>query len=127
MTIQSEVRAPLATALAGITASVYEAPPEALIAPACVIVADSPYMESTLINGAVTKVKINFVISAVVAYNNNAGALDGLEQLVIQILGAMPAGYVVGIVERPAIINVGTGSFLTSDISVSTYYTQENN
>ena len=127
MTIQSEVRAPLATALAGVTASVYEAPPEALIAPACVIVADSPYMESTLINAAVTKVKINFVISAVVAYNNNAGALDGLEQLVIQILGAMPAGYVVGIVERPAIINVGTGSFLTSDISVSTYYTQENN
>lgn len=127
MTVQSEVRAPLATALAGVTASVYEAPPEALIAPACVIVADSPYMESTLINGAVTKVKINFVISAVVAYNNNAGALDGLEQLVIQILGAMPAGYVVGIVERPAIINVGTGSFLTSDISVSTYYTQENN
>ena len=127
MTIQSEVRAPLATALAGVTASVYEAPPEALIAPACVILADSPYMENTLINSAVTKVKINFVISAVVAYNNNAGALDGLEQLVIQILGAMPAGYVVGIVERPAIINVGTGSFLTSDISVSTYYTQENN
>jgi hypothetical protein len=127
MTIQSEVRAPLATALAGVTASVYEAPPETLIAPACVIVADSPYMESTLINGAVTKVKLNFVISAVVAYNNNAGALDGLEQLVIQILGAMPAGYSVGIVERPAIINVGTGSFLTSDIAVSTYYTQENN
>jgi len=127
MTIQSEVRAPLATALAGVTASVYEAPPETLIAPACVIVADSPYMESTLINGAVTKVKINFVISAVVAYNNNAGALDGLEQLVIQILGAMPAGYSVGVVERPAIINVGTGSFLTSDIQVSTYYTQENN
>jgi len=127
MTIQADVRAPLATALEGVTASVYQSPPETLIAPACVIVADSPYMESTLINGAVTKVKINFVISAVVAYNNNAGALDGLEQLVIQILGAMPAGYVVGIVERPAIINVGTGSFLTSDIQVSTYYTQENN
>ena len=127
MTIQSEVRAPLATALQGVTASVYQSPPETLIAPACVILADSPYLESTLINGAVTKVKINFVISAVVAYNNNAGALDGLEQLVIQILGAMPAGYVVGVVERPAIINVGTGSFLTSDIQVSTYYTQENN
>ena len=127
MTIQTEIRAPLAAALAGVTASVYEAPPETLIAPACVIVADSPYMESTLINGAVTKVKLNFLISAVVAYNNNAGALDGLEQLVIQILGAMPAGYTVGVVERPAIINVGTGSFLTSDIVVSTYYTQENN
>ena len=127
MTIQSEVRAPLATALEGVTASVYQSPPETLIAPACVILADSPYLESTLINGAVTKVKINFVISAVVAYNNNAGALDGLEQLVIQILGAMPAGYVVGNVERPAIMNVGTGSFLMADISVSTYYTQENN
>ena len=126
MTIQSEVRAPLATALAGVTASVYQSPPEAIIAPACVIVSDSPYLESTLINGSVTKVKINFIISAVVAYNNNAGALDGLEQLCIQILGAMPAGYVVGNVERPAIINVGTGSFLTADISVSTYYTQEN-
>jgi hypothetical protein len=127
MTIQADVRAPLATALEGVTESVYQSPPETLIAPACVIVADSPYMESTLINGAVTKVKINFVISAVVAYNNNAGALDGLEQLVIQILGAMPAGYVVGNVERPAIMNVGTGSFLMADISVSTYYTQENN
>jgi len=127
MTIRADVRAPLATALAGVTASVYEAPPETIIAPACVIVADSPYMESTLINGATTKVKINFLISAVVNYANNAGALDNLEQLVIQILGAMPAGYVVGNVERPAIINVGTGSFLTADISVSTYYTQENN
>ena len=127
MTIQSEVRAPLATALEGVTASVYQSPPETIIAPACVIIADSPYLESTLVNGAVTKVKINFIISAVVAYNNNAGALDGLEQLCIQILGAMPAGYVVGNVERPAIMNVGTGSFLMADISVSTYYTQENN
>jgi hypothetical protein len=39
----------------------------------------------------------------------------------------MPAGYVVGDVERPAIMNVGTGSFLMADLSVSTYYTQENN
>ena len=127
MTIQSDVRAPLAAALEGVTASVYQAPPETIIAPACVIIADSPYMESNLINGAVTKVQLNFIISAVVAYNNNAGALDGLEQLCIQILGAMPAGYVVGNVERPAIMNVGTGSFLMADISVSTYYTQENN
>ena len=126
-TIQADVRAPLATALASVTASVYQSPPEAIIAPACVIIADSPYLESLLVNGAVTKVKINFIISAVVAYNNNAGALDNLEQLAIQILGAMPPGYVVGNVERPSIMNVGTGSFLMSDISVSTYYTQENN
>ena len=127
MTIQADVRAPLAAALAGVTASVYDAIPEAIIAPACVVVPDTPYMESTLINAAVTKVKLNFVISAVVSYNNNAGALDKLEQLVIQILGAIPANYSVGVVERPTPFNVGTGKFLISDISVSTYYTQENN
>lgn len=127
MTIQSDVRAPLAAALAGVTASVYDAIPEAIIPPACVVVPDTPYMESTLLNAAVTKVKLNFVISAVVSYNNNAGALDNLEQLVIQILGAIPANYSVDIVERPTPFTVGTGKFLISDISVSTYYTQENN
>jgi hypothetical protein len=124
--IQADVRSPLATSLAGVTASVYQSIPEAIIAPACIIVPSAPYMESLLINGAVTKVKLNFIISAVVAYNNNAGALDGLEKLVIQILGAMPSGYVVGDVQSPSIINIGTGSFLMADISVSTYYTQEN-
>ena len=127
MTIQADVRAPLASALSGVTASVYDAVPETIIPPAAVIVTDSPYMESTLINAAVTKVKLNYVISAVVNYANNAGALDQLEQLVIEILGAMPSNYSVGVVDRPAPLTVGTGKFLISDIYVSTYYTQENN
>ena len=126
MTIEADVRTPLQTTLSTIAANVYNGIPETMTSPSIVLVPDSPYLESLLINGAVTKVKINFIISAVVAYNNNAGALDGLEQLCIQILGAMPSGYVVGNVERPAIMNVGTGSFLMADISVSTYYTQEN-
>jgi NhaP-type Na+/H+ or K+/H+ antiporter len=83
-------------------------------------------MESTLINGAVTKVKLNFLISAVVGNTNNSGALDNLEKLVIEILGAMPSGYVVGDVQRPQITQVGAANLLTADISVSTYYTQEN-
>jgi len=124
--ILEDVRQPLAAALAGVAASVYDYVPEAIIPPAAVIVYDSPAMESTLINGAVTKVKLNFLISAVVGNTNNSGALDNLEKLVIELLGAMPSGYVVGDVQRPQITQVGAANLLTADISVSTYYTQEN-
>ena len=72
------------------------------------------------------KVKLNFIITAAVAYNSNAGALDNLEKLVISILGAMPSGYVVGDVQRPSITSVGASNLLVADLSVSTYYTQVN-
>ena len=120
-----EVRNELATALASVGASVYGSVPEAVIPPACVIVPDAPYLESTLIGNGSVNVKINFVITAAVAYNSNPGALDNLEQLVIQILGVMPNGYVVGDVQRPAITSVGASTLLTADLSVSTYYNQD--
>jgi len=123
--IQANVRAPLATALGGVAASVYESVPEALIAPACLIIPGTPYMETTLISSSI-QVKLNFTITAAVAYNNNAGALDNLEKLVIQILAAIPSGYIVGDVSRPSITALGSSNFLTSDIDVSTYYKQEN-
>jgi hypothetical protein len=121
----NEVRTNLATALGAIGATVYGSVPEAIIPPACVIIPDSPYLESTLISKSSVSVKINFTISAAVAYNSNPGALDNLETLVIQILGAMPDGYVVGDVQRPTITNVNTSSLLIADISVSTYYNQD--
>jgi len=123
--IQANVRAPLATALAGVAASVYESVPEALIAPAAIIIPGTPYLETTLISSSI-QLKINFTISAAVAYNNNAGALDNLEKLVIQILAAIPSGYIVGDVSRPSINTLGSSNFLISDIDVSTYYKQEN-
>lgn len=121
----NEVRTNLATALETIGATVYGWVPEAILPPACVIIPDSPYLESTLISKSSVSVKINFTISAAVAYNSNPGALDNLETLVIQILGAMPDGYVVGDVQRPTITNVNTSSLLIADISVSTYYNQD--
>jgi hypothetical protein len=111
--------------LTAIGATVYGWVPEAIIPPACVIIPDSPYLESTLISKSSVSVKINFTISAAVAYNSNPGALDNLETLVIQILGAMPDGYVVGDVQRPTITNVNTSSLLIADLAVSTYYNQD--
>ena len=124
-TVQADVRAPLATALAGVAASVYESVPEAVIAPACFIIPGTPYMETRLISSAI-QLKLNFTITAAVAFNNNAGALDNLEKLALQILAAIPSGYVVGDVSRPSITTLGSSNFLTSDIDVSTYYKQEN-
>ena len=121
----AEVRGELATALASVGASVYSFVPEAVIPPACIIVPDAVYLESTLISKSSVSVRINFVISAAVAYNSNPGALDNLETLVIQILGAMPDGYVVGDVQRPTITNIGTSSILIADLAVSTYYNQD--
>ena len=122
--ILEDVRDPLRTALLGVAASVYSSVPEAVIPPACIILYDSPMMESTLIGKASVKVKLNFLVTAAVAYNSNSGSLDNLEKLLIEILGAIPSGYVVGDVQRPSITSVGASNLLVADLSISTYYTQ---
>lgn len=122
--ISTDVRGALATALATPLASVYTSVPETVIPPAVVIVPDSPYLESNIIGKDQVRVKINMTVSAAVAYNNNAGALDQLEILIITLIGLMPVGYIVGDVSRPTIISVGASNLLSADLSVSTYYTQ---
>ena len=120
----SETRAALANAFSGLAATCYASVPESPIPPAIVVVPDSPYMEIVLIGKGAVKVKINFAITAIVASNSNAGALDNLEKLIIGILAAMPAGYVVGQIEKPTVLEVGQSPMLVADINVSTYYTQ---
>ena len=124
MTIQSSVRGALATALSSVAATCYDHVPEAVVPPAVVIIPDSPYLVPNLINKSAVKVEVNLVVSAVVAYNSNPGALDNLEQLVISILAALPAGYEVGSIERPTVTQIGVSPMLVSDIRVTTYYTQ---
>ena len=118
-------RSTLAAAFNSLAATSYSSVPESPIPPAIVIVPSTPYLEPTLI-GSLTKVKINFTITAIVAYNSNPGALDNLEQLIMGILAAVPAGYVVGNVEKPTPLEVGASTMLCADINVSTYYTQTN-
>lgn len=122
----AETRAALASAFSALSANVYPSVPESPIPPAIVVVPSTPYMEIVLIGKAKTQVKLNFVISAIVASNSNAGSLDNLEKLIIGILAAMPAGYVVGVVEKPTVLEVGQSPMLVADINVSTYYTQTN-
>jgi hypothetical protein len=120
----AETRATLSNAFSGLAANVFSSVPESPIPPAIVVVPSTPYMEVVLIGKASTKVKLNFAITAIVASNSNAGSLDNLEKLIIGILAAMPAGYVVGTVEKPTVLEVGQSPMLVADINVSTYYTQ---
>jgi hypothetical protein len=120
----AETRSALSNAFSALAANVYGSVPESPIPPAIVIVPSTPYMEVVLIGKASTKVKLNFAITAVVASNSNAGSLDNLEKLIIGILAAMPAGYVVGTVDKPTVLEVGQSPMLVADINVSTYYTQ---
>ena len=122
----ADTRAALANSFSALAANVYSSVPESPIPPAIVVVPDSPYMEVVLIGKAQTKVKLNFAITAIVSSNSNAGSLDNLEKLIIGILAAMPAGYVVDVVEKPTVLEVGQSPMLVADINVSTYYTQTN-
>ena len=123
-TILSDIRTPLATALAGVAGNVYAFVPESPVPPCVVLVPDSPYLELETINKSTIHTKINFTISVAVAYNSNPASLDNIEQLVMSVLAVIPVGYIVSSVERPTVSQVGASTLLISDIRVSTYYTQ---
>ena len=124
-TISGDVRGAIKTALAGVTANVYDTVPESPIVPAVMVVPDSPYMEMESIGRSNVRVKLNYTITAAVAYLSNAASLDNLEKLVISILGALSASkYELSTVDRPAITQVGNGNLLVSDIRLSVRYEQ---
>jgi hypothetical protein len=125
MTILSQVRQPLATALSSVAANLFAYVPESIPAPAVVIVPDSPYLEFLTIGSNSTfKSKINLTITCCVAYNSNPASLDNLEQLITSVVSLIPAGYELTAVDRPTVTTVGAGQLLVADIRVATYYTQ---
>jgi hypothetical protein len=125
MTILSQVRQPLATALTSVAANIFAYVPESIPAPAVVIVPDSPYLEFLTIGSNTTfKSKINLTITCCVAYNSNPASLDNLEQLITSVVSLIPAGYELTAVDRPTVTTVGAGQLLVADIRVATYYTQ---
>jgi hypothetical protein len=123
MTIQSSIRATLASAFSSLSANVYDHVPEGVIPPAIVVVPDSPYLQFDTISKSAIRAKVNMTITACVAYNSNPGSLDNLEQLIIGILTNIPSGYEVGDVDKPTVTQVGAANLLVADVRVSTYYT----
>jgi hypothetical protein len=123
--IATDVRGAIKTALAGVTANVYDTVPEAPIVPAVMVIPDSPYMEIETIGKSPVRVNLNYTITAAVAYFSNPASLDNLEKLIISILGALNASkYELSTVERPSVTQVGTTNLLVSDIRLSVRYEQ---
>ncbi len=61
-------------------------------------------MELEVLGKTTTRVKLNYTITACVAYFSNAASLDNLEQLIISILGALNASkYELSTVDRPSV------------------------
>lgn len=118
-----DTRSALKTALASVTANVYDHVPESVIPPAVVLVPSSPYAELETISKTTIRTKLNYTLTLCVAYHSNAAALDNLERLWIQVLGALPSNYVVGVLEKPAVTTVGASELLVADFNISTYYT----
>lgn len=123
--IATDVRGAIKTALSTVAANIYDHVPESPIVPAIVIVPDSPYMELEVLGKATTRVKLNYTITACVAYFSNPAALDNLEQLIMSILGKLNASkYELSVVERPTVTEVGSTTLLVSDIRLSVRYEQ---
>lgn len=121
------VRGALKTAMAGIAANKYDYVPPTVIPPIIVTgVPNDPYLETTLINKSITKVKVNLVITCGVTFGANATSLDQLEKLVLSVLAAIPSNFEVGAITAPVISSVGASDLLTANIPVATYYTQTN-
>lgn len=122
--IQDNVRTPIKTAITGVAANVYDFVPEAPIPPFAALVPIDPYFEIELIGKNTTRTKLNYVISVGVAYLSNPASLDNLEKLIVSILTALPSGYELSTVTAPSVTQIGTSSFLVSDIRLSVRYEQ---
>jgi len=123
--ISEDVRGAIKTALANVNANVYDHVPEAPQVPAVLVIPSSPYMEMEVLGKVTTRVKLNYTITAAVAYLSNPASLDNLEKLVLSILGALSSSkYELSTVSQPAVTQVGAVNLLVSDISLSVRYEQ---
>jgi len=124
--IAVNVRGSLKTALASVSANVYDYIPEAPNVPFAALVPAIPYLEPNLI-GSSTRVKINFLLTVGVAPYSNAASLDNIEKLVMSILAVIPSGYTVGTVSNPIPVTLASGNQIVAcEIEISTQYTQTN-
>ena len=111
-------RTVIATAIAGAGYKAHAYPPPTVIPPAVVIVPDQPYLILETIGNPGTRVNARFELIVCVAPLDNQAQLDNLERIAIDVLQVLPAGTVVGDIERPSLEQVGPSSLLTLRIPI---------
>jgi len=111
-------RTAIATAIAGAGYKAHAYPPPTVIPPAVVIVPDQPYLILETIGNPGTRVAARFELIVCVAPLDNQAQLDNLERIAIDVIQVLPAGTVVGDIERPTVEQVGPSSLLTLRIPI---------
>jgi hypothetical protein len=112
----ANVRQDLADLLANLSANVYFFPPEVVMAPAVVIVPDSPYVQPVAISRS--KYRARFRLTFAVAMTNNQAALNTLEELIFATYNALPVGYTVFDTTDVRPTNLGQSDLLTAEMVV---------
>lgn len=115
----ADTRQQLAATLANAGANVYSFPPAVVIPPAIIVLPSDDYVEVATIGSNGARVRQNFRITLAVAPIDNESALDGIEQLMTDVLFALPSsvGYQGGF-SRPQMLTVGSSELLASDLTV---------
>jgi hypothetical protein len=99
------------------TANVYWWVPEVVMAPAIVLVPDDPYITIQSIRRGTFQV--SYRVTCAVSMQDNKAALANLEDLIIGCLGSLPAGFIVGDVSNPTVLNLGQADLLTAEFTIS--------
>lgn len=107
-------RQDLADSLKDAGYSVYAFPNEQMFAPCIVLVPGSPYIVWETPN----RQSARFTLTLMVVANDNQAALINLEKMIETVIEALPTFARVGDFSQPAINEIGSTEFLTSDIEI---------
>ena len=96
-------------------AVVYDYVPPAISTPAIFVFPADPYLVPVTLKP--NTVRMNLRLTAAVAYNDNQGSLNNLEDLLIKIINSLPAGVVLTAVGAPSVTQIGVGNYLVSEMT----------
>lgn len=118
----SDIRTTLATSLEAAGRVVYAYPKEQIVGPSLVVVPGSPYIEVLSAGGgAFTGLTVRFSVTACVDSADNQAALVNLENLMMDVLAALPGDMNARSWASPQILEVSGKSMLTSELQVECY------
>lgn len=112
----SAVRDALTDAFASIGAVVYDYTPPTVSVPCVFCFAADPYLVvETIGTGRIT---LRLRLTAAVAMNDNQASLNNIEDLMIDIINAMPSGVRFESFSAPSVTQYGVQNLLVSEMTV---------
>lgn len=121
MALTTEAREALATAFTGQGLTVYETVPAVPKPPAVVIIPDSPWIVPERL-GTNLNYRARWRVMVVISPRNNAAATVDVEDAVDTLLGLIPTGFNVELVNPPTLTDTGAqGTVYTTEINVSAH------